>query len=348
MRTGAFVARRNGQAFVTGNSGMPKGLNIAKAIDRMGGQSGQEQAELLKEKRCEAGLSRVELAGRVGCTEASVRDWEEGRSRVSGKPLEWIIPSSEYRLKLAEVLGYSSDEREVIGLSDDRRGDGTVMGLGHSGVLKSGGNTELSERWQGWNTALKPAHEVWWLIRKPLSEGTIAENVLVHGTGAINVDGCRIETTDHLGGGAYGQARKEKSGTWQSSDRSEGKGSGLRPGGAGEFTNPLGRYPSNVIFGHREGCGGGVCISGCPIRELDSQSGETRSGNGAVTASCFERPDGKAGNTYTGNDWMGKKVSGLHYADAGGASRFFYQGDAVEYLTQLITPKGGRVLLVSV
>jgi len=189
---------------------------------------------------------------------------------------------------------------------------------------------------------------VWWLIRKPLSEGTIVENVLVHGTGAINVDGCRIETTDHLGGGAYGQARKEKSGTWQSSDRSEGKGSGLRPGGAGEFTNPLGRYPSNVIFGHREGCGGGVCISGCPIRELDSQSGETRSGNGAVTASCFERPDGKAGNTYTGNDWMGKKVSGLHYADAGGASRFFYQGDAVEYLTQLITPKGGRVLLVSV
>ena len=50
---------------------------------------------------------------------------------------------------------------------------------------------ELPE-WDGWGTALKPAHEVWWLVRKPIS-GTVAANVLEWGTGGLNVDGCRVE-----------------------------------------------------------------------------------------------------------------------------------------------------------
>ncbi len=53
-------------------------------------------------------------------------------------------------------------------------------------------STEAAKQWEGWGTALKPACELWTLARKPLSESTVAENVLKHGTGGINIDGCRI------------------------------------------------------------------------------------------------------------------------------------------------------------
>jgi len=53
--------------------------------------------------------------------------------------------------------------------------------------------TPDAERWQGWGTALKPAWEPVILARKPLA-GTVAANVLAHGTGALNIDGCRIGT----------------------------------------------------------------------------------------------------------------------------------------------------------
>ena len=54
------------------------------------------------------------------------------------------------------------------------------------------GNSE----WEGWGTALKPAHEPIVMARKPLSEKSIVDNVLKHGTGAINIDECRIEGND--------------------------------------------------------------------------------------------------------------------------------------------------------
>ena len=57
------------------------------------------------------------------------------------------------------------------------------------------GTTPEAQEWEGWHTALKPAHEPIVLARKPL-EGTVAENVLKHGTGGINIDGCRIKTDE--------------------------------------------------------------------------------------------------------------------------------------------------------
>ena len=52
--------------------------------------------------------------------------------------------------------------------------------------------TDEAKQWEGWGTALKPAHEPIVMARKPLSEKTVAENVLKHGTGGINIDGCRV------------------------------------------------------------------------------------------------------------------------------------------------------------
>lgn len=53
--------------------------------------------------------------------------------------------------------------------------------------------TDEAKQWDGWGTALKPAVEPWVLARKPLSEPTIAANVLRWGTGGLNIDGCRID-----------------------------------------------------------------------------------------------------------------------------------------------------------
>lgn len=63
--------------------------------------------------------------------------------------------------------------------------------------------TPEAKQWEGWGTALKPAHEPIVVARKPL-DGTVANNVLAHGTGAMNIEGCRVETDDSFGGGQKG------------------------------------------------------------------------------------------------------------------------------------------------
>jgi site-specific DNA-methyltransferase (adenine-specific) len=64
-------------------------------------------------------------------------------------------------------------------------------------------STDEAKQWDGWGTALKPAHEPIVLARKPLN-GTVANNVLTHGVGALNINDCRIATDDKFGGGAKG------------------------------------------------------------------------------------------------------------------------------------------------
>jgi hypothetical protein len=73
----------------------------------------------------------------------------------------------------------------------------------------SGPATDAARAWEGFGTALKPAYEPIVLARKPLSEGTIAANVLKHGTGALNIDGCRVEHGgERLSGGPDERARE--------------------------------------------------------------------------------------------------------------------------------------------
>lgn len=90
-------------------------------------------------------------------------------------------------------------EREVVGFKDNKsRAEGQIKGLNISsqGDPITAPATPESEQWQGWGTALKPAFEPIVLARKPLSEKTVAANVLRWGTGAINVDACRVETDE--------------------------------------------------------------------------------------------------------------------------------------------------------
>jgi site-specific DNA-methyltransferase (adenine-specific) len=106
-----------------------------------------------------------------------------------------------------------------------------------SQMIRKGESTEAAQQWQGWGTALKPACEPWVLARKPLV-GTVADNVLAYGTGAINVDGCRVGT----GGGTITHVGPEKSVTIHAF----GGGLGAQ-GGVVERVDGLGRYPANVL-----------------------------------------------------------------------------------------------------
>ena len=109
--------------------------------------------------------------------------------------------------------------------------------------------TDDAKRWDGWNTALKPSYEPILLLRRPLSESTIAANVLRHGTGALHVDACRVAAD-----GANEPGRGE---TWLKSGKDAkprkfiDHAFGNREGSTvADRVSPNGRYPSNVILSH--------------------------------------------------------------------------------------------------
>lgn len=102
--------------------------------------------------------------------------------------------------------------------------------------------TPDAARWSGWGTALKPAYEPIVLARKPL-DGTVAQTVQRWGAGAINVDGCRVETDDNLNGGAYSKERQPSTSEWAGIHKSTGT----------EYVQPLGRWPANLILDEAAG-----------------------------------------------------------------------------------------------
>ena len=84
------------------------------------------------------------------------------------------------------------------------------------------------------------------MARKPLI-GTVEENWMVHGTGALNVEGCRVETDENLNGGAYAKVRQESTSEWATLHKTTGA----------EFVQPAGRWPANLApRRQRRGAGG--------------------------------------------------------------------------------------------
>jgi len=185
--------------------------------------------------------------------------------------------------------------------------------------------TNEAAKWQGWGTALKPAWEPIVMARKPLLIGTIAENVLAYGTGAINIDECRVETVENLNGGAYSSNGSRSA---LSGDSRIGAAQGMfQPGKTAEeeYVQPIGRWPANVIHDGSD-----------EVMEAFAAFGESTSG-------------------------AMKRVVGA-YGDSGTAARFFYAAKAskaerngskhptikpvslMRYLCRLVTPKGGTVL----
>jgi hypothetical protein len=87
------------------------------------------------------------------------------------------------------------------------------------------------------------------LLRKPLSEGTVTANVVKHGTGGLNIDASRISTADNLNGGAYAENASERHDGAENWRYKRGE-----HGNTGEYQQPTGRWPANLILQHLEGC----------------------------------------------------------------------------------------------
>lgn len=222
--------------------------------------------------------------------------------------------------------------REVVGqetLSNDIRG-GALLDAAHGTVRPALvrdvtiATSDDAKAWEGWGSALKPAWEPICLARKPL-DGTIAANVLVHGVGALNIDGCRVG--DDIVGWGGARAGSEAEG------QSQGRNYRM---GAGEARPVQGRFPANLIH------------DGSP---------EVLAAFPDTAPSRIGKPRGAA----AGDGW-GMTLTGAEYSDEGSAARFFYTAkadaddrigskhftvkpvDLMQWLVRLITPKGGTVL----
>lgn len=193
-------------------------------------------------------------------------------------------------------------------------------------------DSDAAKTWEGWGTALKPAFEPVVVGRKPLA-GTVAENVVKHGTGALNIAATRIPFTS---------AADEK----ESKDKNQHEDFGTEPmtGNVtyGDYSmvqpknyNPPGRWPANLLLSHSPSCVHlategdtdlWACVPGCPVRAMDAQSGELEGSR----KSKIMRRGAKSGKSFGTQNVYGcakPHETVIGYSDAGGASRFFMRFD---------------------
>jgi site-specific DNA-methyltransferase (adenine-specific) len=204
--------------------------------------------------------------------------------------------------------------------------------------------------WQGWGTALKPAFEPIVVGRKPLI-GTVAANVLAYGTGALNIDGCRVGMSDDdrekfIKGDAAWREMNERRGKGHKDNEVYGE-----YGITNSEPHDTGRWPTNVV------------LDGSQADALDAQTGTT------ISSNHLRHNTAEAHNlTVSMGKFSADSTSGGH-DDHGGASRFFptfrYEAKAptserprvdgiahptvkplalFRWLTRLVTPPGGTVL----
>jgi site-specific DNA-methyltransferase (adenine-specific) len=117
------------------------------------------------------------------------------KSHNIGKAIDANIKTGKSNPKSINQSEMSKTDGDVVTVIQPNNG---ILGEKREVIKNIGASleTEQAKNWEGWGTALKPAHEPIVMARKPISEKSIAENVLKHGTGAINIDGSRIVDGD--------------------------------------------------------------------------------------------------------------------------------------------------------
>jgi site-specific DNA-methyltransferase (adenine-specific) len=293
-------------------SGFPKSLDVSKAIDKVNGEGDRARrftrwmrSTDLGRKQC-AELVRPFAKNDATAAAMSQHYFSDGQQPAIPTAAMWAVirpHCGEVPAWVDELVARVEAEREVVGQRDVPIGHsfaGPVYGGDSSSkqVAVTAPATEEAARWEGWGTALKPAHEPIVVARKPLA-GTVAGNVLVWGTGGLNVDGCRVPP--------QGEDDYNHPGNLNRTDGSRifvyaDWGRQAKPHGAG-------RWPANVVFDRTSG------------EALDQQSGVSRDG-------VAVKRNGVTSNGVTG--W-GKAPVGTPdaggYGGEGGASRFFTQAD---------------------
>jgi site-specific DNA-methyltransferase (adenine-specific) len=330
-------------------SGFPKSLDVSKAIDKVNGEAGR----LLK-------FTQWFRAAGVARSQASLAMFEAGHISANGTmaghyyaqtvSAQPAIPTPEIWATLRplcadvpawvdELVARIAAEREVIGIGTSaiaNKSEGQRHTIGASKAVEfniTAPSTESAKKWQGWGTALKPAVEPIVLARKPLI-GTVAANVLTHGTGALNIDASRIGSDTivsvrNAGGQKFG-------------NKFEGKEN--IP--TGIYKTHSGRWPANILLDEEAAA------------MLDEQSGVSKSQGGRIGKKEHGSLAIGAAGVYEKGD--------PGFGDTGGASRFFYVAKAsrsernaglernihptvkpvalMKYLIRLVVPKGGVVL----
>jgi len=242
-------------------------------------------------------------------------------------------------------------EREVVGT----RTTGIGTGKGNTAIMGDSENkditapaTEAAKQWDGWGTALKPACEFFTLARKPLSEKTVAANVLKWGTGGINIDGCRVGYQGDVDKASAKPGSRNVKPTSDSAFVSHTTLAKLKEDPP--EPNALGRFPANLIHDGSQ--------------EVMDLFPETKTNANNKGSSVY---DGTSNHTF--GKYAPRPAKGQS-TDQGSAARFFYCPKAskkdrnegceglengnnhatvkptalMAYLCRLITPTGGTVL----
>jgi DNA modification methylase len=215
-------------------------------------------------------------------------------------------------------------EREVVGsyaVTREFKGRDFVGEKSHATFVDiTAPATPEAQQWAGWGTALKPALEPITVARKPLV-GTVAANVLAHGTGALNVDGCRVGS---------------EPGGWS------GGGSALYEGGlsreGGNARPVTGRWPANLIHDGSE--------------EPAALLGDAARFFYCAKASKRDRDEGLEGFEVKRTGGMQATADGLMLTGSGNERTTARANvhptvkptDLMRYLCRLVTPPGGVVL----
>jgi len=205
--------------------------------------------------------------------------------------------------------------------------------------------TPAAKQWDGWGSALKPAHEPIVLARKPISKKTLAANVLEHGTGGLNIDGCRVATSDNLGGGMVSKGRPKASEGWDRPwmhDPEVTEAKKIESAEKVKHAETLGRWPSNLIHD-----------GASSVVELFPGTGEKSAARFfyCAKASKADRDEGleafaeqERAFFQTGNGTSGKPSSIGQYVTQRNIHPTVKPTDLMAYLIRLITPPGGVVL----
>ena len=331
-------------------SGFPKSLDVSKAIDKARDDSahGLAVGAWLKRQREARGFKQKDVAalwpsatgGLTGC----VANWE-----TLGK-----VPKWDQWLMLKQFIGFSDEMDAEVWRLNGRKGtpgnerpDREVSGSAANEVFRptqcviNPGTPVLAaaHAWQGWGTALKPAWEPIVVARKPLI-GTVAANVLAHGTGALNIDGCRVDGDEPR--------------PLRVSDRRSGNevyGDGLQGSKAAGTT--VGRWPANLIHdGSDEVLAAFPQAPGQMAKASTSDTQRARQNTYGVMArgSNGQEPREDTGSAarffYTAKADARDRSEGLHTVTRHGRNHHptVKPTDLMRYLCRLVTPAGGTVL----
>lgn len=321
-------------------SGFPKSMAIDKAIDKRGGKNIGWFGGWLKNWREENNISQKQIAAlfpsKSGNLTGCVANWELGLNLPTAE--QFTIICQHFKLPFDSV---EEAERKVIGTkfsgiaNKNEKGRHTIGSSKATEVNITIPSTPEAKQWQGWGTALKPAHEPIVVARKPISEKTVAENVLTYGTGAINIDASRVGTT-----GARTNSTK-------------GAGSNGIYSEYGSMETDIkdyGRFPANLILSHNPDCQligtqtDDITLNGTGNDKLfhgNFNGGQDQSPKQATTEvyqcteGCpfLEFPNSKSTGGRIGKKDMGSvtnvpageyEAGDPGYGDNGTAARFFY------------------------